>query len=70
MKHLDLVKPIALMELTSGQPEIMVGLLNGPVATNHPDLEREHIRQIPGSICGACRPNRPTCTCMAEWSSI
>ena len=24
-----------------GQPEIMVGLLDGPVATNHPDLESE-----------------------------
>src|SRR5712691_8171111 len=54
MKHLDLVKLTALMERTSGQPEIIVGLLDGPVATNHPDLESEHIRQIPGSICGAC----------------
>src|SRR6266700_5906888 len=54
MNHLDLVKLTALMERTSGQPEIVVGLLDGPVATNHPDLESEHIREIPGGIRGAC----------------
>src|SRR6266702_6356491 len=54
MNHLDLVKLTALMQRTSGQPEMMVGLLDGPVATNHPDLEREHIREIPGSRRGAC----------------
>jgi subtilisin family serine protease len=54
MNHLDLVKLTALMERTSGQPEIMVGLLDGPVATNHPDLASEHIREIPGSIRGVC----------------
>src|SRR2546429_921147 len=54
MNHLDLVKLTALMERTSGQPEMMVGLLDGPVATNHPDLESEHIREIPGGIRGAC----------------
>src|SRR5713226_4719958 len=42
------------MERTSGKPEIMVGLLDGPVATNHADLESEHIREIPGSIRGTC----------------
>ncbi|HJT57940.1 MAG TPA: S8 family serine peptidase [Ktedonobacteraceae bacterium] len=54
MNHLDLVKLTALMERTSGQPEIMIGLLDGPVATNHPDLENEHIREIPGSMLGTC----------------
>src|SRR6266849_4946 len=54
MNHLDLVKLPPLMERTSGKSEIMVGLLDGPVATNHPDLESERIREIPGSIRGAC----------------
>jgi len=44
MTPLDLVKLTALMELTSGQPEIMVGLLDGPVGINHPDLASENIR--------------------------
>lgn len=54
MNHLGLVKLTALMERTSGKPEIVVGLLDGPVATNHPDLANEHIREIPGSIRSAC----------------
>lgn len=54
MNHLDLVKLSALMELTSGRPEVTVGLLDGPVATNHPDLASEHIRELPGSIDGTC----------------
>lgn len=58
MNHLDLVKLTAVMERTSGKPEIVVGLLDGPVATNHPALERVHIREIPGSIRGACTQTR------------
>ena len=54
MNHLDLVKLTAVMELTSGRPEITVGLLDGPVSVNHPDLAGEHIREIPGSLSGAC----------------
>ena len=58
MFPLELVKLTALMERTSGQPEMMVGLLDGPVATNHPDLESAHIREIPGRIRGACTQTR------------
>lgn len=58
MNHLDLVKLTALMERTSGQPEIVVGLLDGPVATNHPDLESAYIREIPGSMRGVCTQTR------------
>jgi subtilisin family serine protease len=54
MNHLDLIKLTALMERTGGKSEMIVGLLDGPVATNHPDLESEHIREIPGSRCGVC----------------
>src|SRR5437588_9152250 len=38
----------------------MVGLLVGPDASNHPDLESAHIRVIPGSIRGACTQTRST----------
>jgi hypothetical protein len=60
MNHLDLVKLTALMERTSGTPEIMVGLLDGPVATKHPDLESGHIRELPENIgvCGATEQER------------
>jgi subtilisin family serine protease len=53
MNSLDLVKLTALMELISGKPEITVGLIDGPVATNHPDLASENIRAVPGKS-GAC----------------
>jgi len=54
MNHLDLVKLPPLMELTSGRPEVVVGLLDGPVATSHPDLTNKHLREIPGSMLGTC----------------
>jgi subtilisin family serine protease len=54
MNHLDLVKLTALMELTSGRPEIMVGLIDGPVLMNHPDLVGENVREIPGKLSGTC----------------
>jgi subtilisin family serine protease len=54
MNPLDLVKLPALMERTSGSPELKIGLIDGPVVTQHPDLAGEHLREIPGNNGGAC----------------
>lgn len=54
MNHLDLVNLTALMELTSGRPEIIVGLIDGPVVMNHLDIVSENIREIPGKLSGTC----------------
>jgi hypothetical protein len=54
MNQLDLVKLPALMELTNGRPEIMAGLIDGPVTMNHPDLVCENIREIPVNLQGTC----------------
>ncbi len=54
MNPLDLVRLTPLMARTSGRPEIMVGLIDGPVAMNHPELSGEYIREIPGRLRGAC----------------
>ncbi len=51
---LDLVKLTPLMELTSGRPEIIIGLVDGPVVIGHPDLAGENVREIPGRIVGTC----------------
>jgi subtilisin family serine protease len=51
---LDLVKLTPLMELTSGRPEIVIGLVDGPVVIDHPDLTGENVREIPGRIGGTC----------------
>src|SRR5215217_7465346 len=50
------------MARTSGRREIVVGLLDGPVATNHPDLTGEHLCEIPGKIGRACiQPDSTAC---------
>ncbi len=54
MSPLDLVKLTALMELTSGRAETKVGLIDGPVAMDHPDLAGDNIRALPGKLSGAC----------------
>jgi subtilisin family serine protease len=55
MDPLDLVKLTALMERSSGTPDVKLGLIDGPVVTEHPDLTGEHLHEIPGN-------NRATCT--------
>ena len=54
MESLDLVKLTPLMELTSGNPDITIGLIDGPVALGHPDLTGEAIREVPGVSNGRC----------------
>lgn len=54
MDSLDLVKLTALMEHTRGSPEVMIGLIDGPVVTQHPDFAGKHLREIPGSNSTAC----------------
>lgn len=54
MLPLDLVRLTALMELTSGRAETRVGLIDGPVAMDHPDLASDNIRALPGKLSSAC----------------
>src|SRR5918999_1851647 len=54
MNPLDLVKLTRLMEITRGRSETVVALIDGPVATNHPDFVGQNIRELPGKIGGAC----------------
>src|SRR5687767_10917662 len=54
MNPLELVNLPALMERTSGSPELKIGLIDGPVSTRHRDLAGERLREIPGNSEGAC----------------
>src|SRR5215470_8053270 len=63
MSPLDLVKLTALMERSSGKPEMMIGLIDGPVAMNHPDLATENIREVSGKLRGTCAQANST-ACM------
>jgi subtilisin family serine protease len=53
--HLNLVRLAPLMNLSSGSPEIVIGLMDGPVALNHSDVATEGVRGIAGEP-------RPGCT--------
>jgi subtilisin family serine protease len=46
MRPLDLVTLPPLMQLTNGKPEIKIGLIDGLVATHHPELAKANIREI------------------------
>ena len=54
MSPLELVKLTALMERTSGSPEVKIGFIDGPVVTQHPDLAGEHLRKISGNDGAIC----------------
>ncbi len=42
------------MERSSGRPEVLIGLIDGPVAISHPDLNINNIREVSGSSPSAC----------------
>src|SRR5262245_2764459 len=54
MDPLDLVNLTPMMERTSGRPEIKVGLIDGPVVIDHPELASESIQEVSGKLSGVC----------------
>jgi subtilisin family serine protease len=54
MTALDLVQLTPLMQQTSGRPDFKIGLLDGPVYLDHPDLATEHIRDLGGRLGPRC----------------
>src|SRR3954469_14575851 len=54
MFPLQLIKLTALMERTSGRPEVNVALIDGPVVTQHADLAGERLREISGNHGATC----------------
>ncbi len=60
MNPLDLAGLTALMGRTSGRPEVLVGLVDGPIAMNHPDLTGGTIREVPGKMSGTCTKTNST----------
>jgi hypothetical protein len=42
MDALDLVELAPLMARSDGLPEGVIGLIDGPIAIDHPDLDLEH----------------------------
>lgn len=54
MYALDLVKLTPLMKRTSGNPEVKIGLIDGPVVTQHADLAINPLPKILGNNSAAC----------------
>src|SRR5262245_39369144 len=62
MEPLELVKLPKLMDRTRGKPDIVIGLIDGPVATNHTDLSDSNIREVSGATNGMCaKPDSTAC---------
>jgi subtilisin family serine protease len=51
---LDLVRLSPLMARASGRPEIAIGLIDGPIVIDHPDLAAENIQEVPDKLSGTC----------------
>ena len=59
---LDLVGLTLLMEVTTGSSEVGIGLIDGPVDTDHPDLAAQTVTSIGPSHVDSCRQvNRAAC---------
>ncbi|WAK03875.1 S8 family peptidase [Methylobacter sp. YRD-M1] len=54
MDPLDLVKLTPLMKRTSGSPEVKIGLIDGPIFTQHADLAADYLHEIPGKNGAVC----------------
>ena len=52
--RLDLVGLTPLMEITNGSPEVAIGLIDGPVSTDHADLALSNVKDIRSSRAVAC----------------
>jgi subtilisin family serine protease len=60
MDALSLVRLTPLMDRTRGRPEVTIGLIDGPVALDHPGLARDQVRELRGRGAGS-RPNSNAC---------
>jgi hypothetical protein len=62
MESLDLVNLSPLMKRTLGKAEIVIGLIDGPVALGHPDLASSNIRELHNDRPSRCsQTGSPAC---------
>jgi subtilisin family serine protease len=58
----ELVRLRRLMDLTSGRHDVVVGLLDGPVAVHHPAFASDSIREVPWTGGNGCtQASSPAC---------
>ena len=54
MTPLDLVELTPLINRTSGRADVTIGLIDGPIAMDHPELATDHIRKLDGNGDANC----------------
>ncbi len=54
MSYNSLINLQFLKDRTSGSPAIAIGLIDGPISIDHPDLNTKNIYEIPGTLSGIC----------------
>lgn len=59
---LELVQITRLMPLTEGRSDVVIGLIDGPIAIDHPDFSIERIRQLPQQHSANCN-HKSSCAC-------
>lgn len=63
MDPLDLVGLRPLMARGEGRSEVVIGLIDGPVALGHPDLAEVKVHEVPGPAGSTCsRADSVACT--------
>jgi subtilisin family serine protease len=60
MTPLGLVNLPPLMNLSTGRPDVAIGLIDGPVAVSHPDLAGS-IREAPGAAAACSQATSAAC---------
>ena len=63
MDPLQLVRLPPLMSLGQGRREVVVALIDGPVALDHPDLSQSRMKEIPVAVGSSCS-RRESAACM------
>src|SRR6185503_20852136 len=58
---LELVKLTGLMDRTAGNPEVMIGLIDGPVFVQHPDLASQRLGEISAKNRGCAQTDSVAC---------
>jgi subtilisin family serine protease len=61
MSPLELIKLTWLMQRSRGNPEVKIGLIDGPVYARHPDFAPDSLREIPGSNPACIQSSSSAC---------
>ncbi|MGC1132941.1 MAG: hypothetical protein WA941_08960, partial [Nitrososphaeraceae archaeon] len=55
MDPLNQIKLHSLISISSGNPKMVIGLIDGPIDFNHVGFQSSRIRTVKGSQLGACK---------------